>query len=88
MPRGWTHHLTKPLEVDLLWADCTRLGLLPRDAAPPSEAGRQLGIDTPLLDPYVFVQTLSCDRQIACERRIAAHAAAAFVAAATLRLPE
>jgi len=79
---GMDHHFTKPLEVDLLRADCARLGLLAPETAPTNGAGRQLCIDTPLLDPYVFVQTVADDR-----RRMA-QAAATFVAAATLRLPE
>jgi CheY-like chemotaxis protein len=79
---GMDHHLSKPLELERLRADCRRLGILARDGAPASEAGRQLCIDTPLLDPYVFVQTAGSDHN----RK--AQAAAKFVAAATVRLPE
>jgi CheY-like chemotaxis protein/HPt (histidine-containing phosphotransfer) domain-containing protein len=81
---GMDHHLTKPPQIDVLQADCARMGLIARDgaSASASEPARQLCIDTPLLDPEVFVQNVvgSGNRR--------AEAATTFLAEATIRLPE
>jgi CheY-like chemotaxis protein len=79
---GMDHHLSKPLRIDVLAPDCTRLGLLARNGAAPHDPPPQLAGDTPLLDPSMF-------EELAREYRLSPEEPAAmFIEAATSRLPE
>ena len=79
---GMDHHLTKPLRIDVLAPDCTRLGLLARNGAAPHEPGPRFAADTPLLDPSMF-------EELAREYRLSPEEPATmFIEAATFRLPE
>jgi CheY-like chemotaxis protein len=81
MASGMDHHLTKPLQIDVLRTECMRLDLLPPESL-SAESARHLCIDTPLLDPHTFVQSIGSDRDVN------ARAAVNFLESATLRLPE
>jgi len=79
---GMDHHLTKPLRIDVLAPDCTRLGLLARNGAAPHDLPRHLAADTPLLDPSMF-------EELAREYGLRPEAPATmFIEQATFRLPE
>jgi CheY-like chemotaxis protein len=79
---GMDHHLTKPLQLDQLRADCARLGLLPRDAGELSRTSAPRRLDTPLLDPSIFEQI-----KVATRVRLA-KTAMLLIEETTARLPE
>lgn len=56
---GMDHHLTKPLDIDVLRADCGRLGLLALPQVAPKGSPHD---PKPLLDPAIFV-ALTDDRR-------------------------
>jgi CheY-like chemotaxis protein len=78
---GMDHHVSKPLKLEMLRTDLTRLGVLPREAARPSEPGPMHNVQTPLLK--------SPDEKIDSKNPLpATDLWARFVREATLRLPE
>jgi CheY-like chemotaxis protein len=79
---GMDHHLAKPLRIDVLAPDCTRMGLVARDEADASSPTEALAADTPLLDPSMF-EELARDYRLSPEEP-----AAMFIEKATSRLPE
>jgi CheY-like chemotaxis protein/HPt (histidine-containing phosphotransfer) domain-containing protein len=79
---GMDHHLSKPLEFDVLKADCVALGLIAREGVGPSPETPLVGLDTPLLNPSVFSEANS-DGRIRRGR-----AATALTKETTATLPE
>jgi CheY-like chemotaxis protein len=81
MASGMDHHLTKPLQFDVLRADCLGLGLIAPEGVGPSPVDALVGLDTPLLNPSVFSDTTGDGRL----RR--ANAATALTKETTATLP-
>jgi CheY-like chemotaxis protein len=79
---GMDHHLAKPLRIDVLAPDCTRMGLVARDEFDAPGATDALAADTPLLDPSMF-EELARDYRLSPEEP-----AAMFIEKATSQLPE
>jgi CheY-like chemotaxis protein len=79
---GMDHHLAKPLRIDVLGPDCTRLGLLARNGAGATRRAEMLAMDAPLLDPTMFADPTSADSLRPVEP------ATAFIEDATFRLPD
>lgn len=96
MAAGMDHHITKPVRMDELRADCLMLGLIasePRDpesssvdpdtaSVDPDTSSVDPGADTPLLDPAVFGSAAGG------YRTLKANHAVTFIEQATVRLPE
>ncbi len=79
---GMDHHLAKPLRIDVLAPDCTRMGLVARNGSDPHAPIEDLAADTPLLDPSMF-------EELAREYRLSPEEPAAmFIERATSQLPE
>jgi CheY-like chemotaxis protein len=79
---GMDHHLAKPLRIDVLAPDCTRMGLIARNGFDPPGPTEDLAADTPLLDPSMF-EELARDYRLSPEEP-----AAMFIEKATSQLPE
>jgi CheY-like chemotaxis protein len=79
---GLDGHFAKPLELDVLRADLTRLGLLARGGVRPGEQPAMLGTDTPLLEPEIL-EELAHGNPIGASVMVGQ-----FIERSTRRLPE